>query len=68
MLAVAAPWPALADYAERLADSAHPGAVAIGRIDGWQTADPFSHFTPHYQNARSTEKTTWSWSLCLMIM
>jgi len=58
VIAVAAPWPALGNFVERLADSAHPGRIAIDGIAGWQKAESFSSFAPHYLNARTTENTT----------
>ena len=58
-IAVAAPWPALGNWLEGLADSAHPGPITIGQIAGWQASnESFSGFRPHYVNARSTEMTT----------
>ena len=61
VIAVAAPWPALGNWLESLADSVHPGEIAIGSVAGWQAnAEPFSTFTPHYVSARSTEKVTFA--------
>ena len=61
VIAVAAPWPALGNWLERLADSVYPGEIAIGNVAGWQAgAEPFSSFTPHYVNARSTDKVTFA--------
>ena len=60
LIAVAAPWPALGDWLERIANGPQPGAVAIDRIDGWERkAEPFTTFVPHYLHARSTELATW---------
>ena len=58
VIAVAAPWPAVAGYLEGLADRAHPGAIAIDRIDGWQSTEAFTSFAPHYLSARSSETVT----------
>ena len=59
LIAVAAPWPALGDWLERIANGPQPGAVAIDRIDGWErAAEPFTAFVPHYLRARSTERAT----------
>ena len=58
-IAVAAPWPALGHWLERIADGPHPGAIAVGRIDGWEARDqPFTRFVPHYLRARSSEVAT----------
>ena len=55
VIAVAAPWPALGDWLEQLADGPHPGTIAIEGIAGWQGGAPeFSSFVPHYTHARST--------------
>ena len=59
VIAVVAPWPALGDWLERIADGPHPGPIAIDRIDGWQAADrSFTSFVPHYQRARTTSDQT----------
>ena len=61
VIAVAAPWPALGDWLEQLADGPHPGAIAIERVDGWQGgATAFSTFVPHYTHARSTAIETFA--------
>ncbi len=54
VLVIALPWPALAEWLERVADAPHPGAIALERVDGWTAGAPaFSSFAPHYQHPRS---------------
>ncbi len=61
VIAVAAPWPALGDWLERVADGPHPGAIGIDGIAGWQApAEPFTGFVPHYGRARSTQNETFA--------
>ena len=59
--AVAAPWPALAAFLERIANAPRPGSIAIDHVAGWQAgAPPFTDFVPHYIHARSTSNTTFA--------
>lgn len=58
-IAIAAPWPALGHWLERVADRVHPGAIAIDGVPGWQpAAEPFTTFVPHYLRSRSSENGT----------
>lgn len=60
-IAVVAPWPALGNWLERIADAPHPGTIAIEPIAGWQASDrAFTGFVPHYLRARATENTTFA--------
>ncbi len=60
-IAIAAPWPALGEWLERIADAHRPGAVAIDGIAGWQGDAPtFTNFVPHYRGARATENETFA--------
>ncbi len=60
-IAIAAPWPVLGGFLERIADAPEPGAIAIDRIDGWQAGAPaFTTFVPHYLHARSKETRTFA--------
>ncbi len=59
VIAVAAPWPALGNWLERLADGPVPGTIEIDRVDGWQAGGaPFTTFVPHYLRARAAENET----------
>ena len=61
VLVVALPWPALANWLERVADAPRPGTIAIDRIDGWTSgAAAFSSFAPHYQRPRSRFNQTFT--------
>ena len=56
VIAVAAPWPALGNWLERLADGSVPGTLVIGPVEGWQAgSDAFTGFAPHYLRARAVE-------------
>ena len=56
---LAAPWPALGKWLDRLTDGPHPGAIGIDRVPGWQADAPsFTTFVPHYLRARSVEHET----------
>jgi exosortase A len=58
---LAAPWPALGNWLERVTDRLHPGAIGIDRIAGWQAGAPaFTTFVPHYLRARSVENETFA--------
>ena len=53
---VVAPWPALGNRLERIADGAVPGPIAVDRVAGWEAGGaPFTSFVPHYLRARSVE-------------
>lgn len=56
-LVIALPWPALANWLERIADAPHPGAIVLGPVAGWTAGVPeFTSFVPHYQRPRSLLK------------
>ena len=58
-LVIALPWPALANWLERLADAPHPGAIVVAPADGWTGGAPaFTTFVPHYGEARSVLNET----------
>ena len=58
-LVIALPWPALANWLERVADAPHPGAMVLDPVDGWTGgAAAFTSFVPHYQKPRSVLNET----------
>jgi exosortase A len=60
VFAVAAPWPAIGNVLERIANAPHPGAIALERIDGWQPAPAFTTFVPHYLRSRASSNQAFS--------
>lgn len=59
-IAVAAPWPAIGDKLESIADAANPGAIAIDSVAGWEPAEDFTRFVPHFEKARVVENRTFA--------
>jgi exosortase A len=60
VFAVAAPWPALGDVLERIANAPRPGSIALDRIEGWQPAPAFTKFVPHFLRSRASSNQAYS--------
>ena len=55
-IVLAAPWPALANRLEALANEPHPVAIDVADVTGWQGGAPaFTAFVPRYLRARTVQ-------------